>query len=316
MAQSSAMKPRVHWAKPSTTSSPGGCYKTMKKTGSILLLLGVVVGVISGCAATPEATVPPATETPWIIVATATPGSETIAKAERRQTARIVNVTATLGPPEPAGTRPTQTPWIVVVTPTRSEGPTKAPTKRATRTPTATARTTTAPTETLAAATATGTETPTVTPLAATSTPRSPTSTLPPPTSTTESGPHVYPPVLREPTDGALIAWGSTVVFVWEPVGALAVDEFYRLDIDRPGRPGAWAHYGDWVLTKEPTFAWGGSFKAPFHPPEGAGTALAHWWITVVRLVGEDEIGTPIVDAIGAASEKRMLHIEPRPVGR
>jgi hypothetical protein len=66
----------------------------------VLLLL---VGILSGCGATPEPTVPSPTQTPWIIVVTATPGSESVGQV-----------------------LPTQTPWIVTVTPARPKAATAA----------------------------------------------------------------------------------------------------------------------------------------------------------------------------------------------
>lgn len=61
-----------------------------------LVLLVALAGVLLGCGATPEPTEPPPTQTPWIVVVTATPGPEMV-----------------------AGLQPTQTPWIIVATPTR-----------------------------------------------------------------------------------------------------------------------------------------------------------------------------------------------------
>ncbi len=78
----------------------------------------LVGGLLAGCGTTPAPTEPPPTQTPWIIVVTATPGPEEVAEA-----------------------RPTQTPWIVVATPTRDRRPTPTPESDVlpTRTPTATA---------------------------------------------------------------------------------------------------------------------------------------------------------------------------------
>lgn len=60
-----------------------------------LLLIGLLVSVVAGCGATPEPAVQPPTQTPWIVVVTATPGVES----------EVVQAT--------------QTPWVIVVTPTR-----------------------------------------------------------------------------------------------------------------------------------------------------------------------------------------------------
>lgn len=295
----------------------------MRRIANILVLLGIVVVLASSCAPTLETLPSVATQTPWIVVVTATPGEEGGDKAQPTQTARVVMITATLGPPKPAETLPTQTPWIVVATPTTAKKATKAPTKRPTRTAAATA--TLAPTGAVAAAT--GTEVAN-TPVPATDTPPPPalTPTLPEPTNTTvaasptptsttsDPGGQIYPPPeLIEPTNEAQIEWDWTVVFDWMPVGDLAADEYYRLSLDRPGRQDAWPYYGDWVLTKDPTFNWSGSAKEPFHPPTGTGTALAYWWVTVVRKIGEDETGRAIVKEISAQSEQREMLIPAKP---
>jgi hypothetical protein len=69
----------------------------MKRLVGLLTLAGVLSGLLSGCGATPEPTQPPPTQTPWIIVVTATPGPDQLAQVQ-----------------------PTQTPWIIVATPTPS----------------------------------------------------------------------------------------------------------------------------------------------------------------------------------------------------
>jgi hypothetical protein len=61
----------------------------------LVLLASVLVAALAACGTTPEPTRPPATQTPWIIVVTATPAGETLAEAP-----------------------PTQTPWIIIATPT------------------------------------------------------------------------------------------------------------------------------------------------------------------------------------------------------
>jgi hypothetical protein len=83
-----------------------------------LISLVVLASVLLGCGATPEPTEPPPTQTPWIVVVTATPGPETVGSLQ-----------------------PTQTPWIIVATPTRrsqATAPSAAPageTKSPTSTP-------------------------------------------------------------------------------------------------------------------------------------------------------------------------------------
>ena len=67
----------------------------MKRLSALISLIALA-SVLLGCGATPEPTEPPPTQTPWIVVVTATPGSGTIASEQ-----------------------PTQTPWIIVATPTK-----------------------------------------------------------------------------------------------------------------------------------------------------------------------------------------------------
>jgi hypothetical protein len=81
----------------------------MRKILGPLVLLGVLGGVLVACGTTPEPTQPPPTQTPWIIVVTATPGPESVAE-----------------------NKPTQTPWIIIATPTRTEKVTPKATEQAT----------------------------------------------------------------------------------------------------------------------------------------------------------------------------------------
>jgi hypothetical protein len=67
----------------------------MRQLLLVLVALSALVGALAGCGATPEPTEPPPTQTPWIVIITATAGSE-----------------------EAAQVLPTQTPWIIVATPT------------------------------------------------------------------------------------------------------------------------------------------------------------------------------------------------------
>jgi hypothetical protein len=67
----------------------------MKKALLVLALLATLSGLLLACGATPEPTELPPTQTPWIIV-----------------------VTATAGPGGVGQVQATQTPWIVVTTPT------------------------------------------------------------------------------------------------------------------------------------------------------------------------------------------------------
>ncbi len=81
----------------------------MKKLLSLLVLGGVFAGLLIGCGTPSAPTNPPPTQTPWIIVVTATPGPDQVAEVP-----------------------PTQTPWIIVATPTRSARATATPMAEAT----------------------------------------------------------------------------------------------------------------------------------------------------------------------------------------
>ena len=96
-------------------------HTNMNKLLSAIVVLCALAGLLAGCGSTPEPTVPPPTQTPWIVVVTATPGVGDVAQVQ-----------------------PTQTPWIIVATPT----PTRGAAAPETETPTATSPTqspTTAP---------------------------------------------------------------------------------------------------------------------------------------------------------------------------
>jgi hypothetical protein len=69
----------------------------MKKLLVTMVAMALLAGVLAGCGTTPEPTEPPPTQTPWIVVVTATPGPQEVAQVQ-----------------------PTQTPWIIVATPTRT----------------------------------------------------------------------------------------------------------------------------------------------------------------------------------------------------
>jgi hypothetical protein len=256
-----------------------------------LLLLGSVTGIVAGCATTPEPTMLPLTQTPWIIVVTATPGPESMAEAQPTQTPRIIVATATPGEGRVAEVLPTQTPWIVVATPTsdRRAKPTS--------------------TDATPSATASGAETiqPTDTATPEKAAPPKPTGTPAPDTS-------VYPPpTLREPPDGARVHWRGELTLEWEPVGELADDEHYRVNLHRLSKTEGLSEYGDSVLSKEPSAVLRHSFLAAFHPPEVQGDANVEWWVTVVRKTGEDENGKPISLDLSAPSGKRILVLSPKP---
>ena len=71
----------------------------MKKLVPVLVTLCALAALLAGCGSTPEPTVPPPTQTPWIVVVTATPGAGDVAQVQ-----------------------PTQTPWIIIATPTPTRG--------------------------------------------------------------------------------------------------------------------------------------------------------------------------------------------------
>jgi hypothetical protein len=71
----------------------------MSKLVALLVAMCALVGLLAACGSTPEPTEPPPTQTPWIVVVTATPGAGDVAQA-----------------------LPTQTPWIVVATATATRG--------------------------------------------------------------------------------------------------------------------------------------------------------------------------------------------------
>ena len=84
----------------------------MSRQLALVLLGSALVAVLAACGTTPAPTLPPPTQTPWIIVVTATPGA-----------------------PELAETQPTQTPWIIVATPTPRQASLPAATEAATQGP-------------------------------------------------------------------------------------------------------------------------------------------------------------------------------------
>jgi hypothetical protein len=256
-----------------------------------LLLLGSVTGIVAGCGTTPEPTVLPLTQTPWIIVVTATPGQESLGEAQPTQTPLIFVVTATPGKEQVAEMLPTQTPWIVVATPTSD--------RRA------------KPTSTDAQARATASGGATIQPTDT----ATPGKTAPPkPTRTPAADTSVYPPPsLREPPEGARVPWRSELTLEWDPVGELAEDEYYRVDLHRPSETEGLSEYGDSVLSKEPSAVFRHSFLAAFHPPEVQGDAEVEWWVKVVRKTGEDENGKPVSLDLSAPSGKRTLVFDPKP---
>ena len=71
----------------------------MIKPVSLLVALCMLAGLLAACGGTPEPTAPPPTQTPWIVVVTATPKAGEVAQVQ-----------------------PTQTPWIIVATATATRG--------------------------------------------------------------------------------------------------------------------------------------------------------------------------------------------------
>jgi hypothetical protein len=122
----------------------------MNKLILVSVVLCLLAGLLAGCGSTPEPTDPPPTQTPWIVVVTATPGPEDVAQVQ-----------------------PSQTPWIIIATATPTRG-----TAPATKGPTAT---TTSPTESPTAPKPTETETATSEPPEPTDTPDASKLKYPPP---------------------------------------------------------------------------------------------------------------------------------------
>ncbi len=252
----------------------------MKRLLLAALASALVLVSLSGCGSAPAATVSAPTQTPWIVVITATDVAQVL---------------------------PTQTPWIVVITatpvPAASVGPTQAavmPTVEATQKATAKPTATTSP----------GVTTTTVPGTTATQTPRLPAPTL---TSRPTATPKYTAPVLSEPPSEVSISWGYKALLIWQPVGDLAEDEYYcvHLDAYRESDQAPW--YGDYAFTKDSSFLAGDAFLAPFHPPESQGRATVYWWVSVVRKTGQDPTGKPVGVEISPPSEKWLFFAEPKP---
>ena len=192
-------------------------HSNMKENLWLLVTLGTIAGLLAGCGATPEPTEPPPTQTPWIVVVTATSKPEGTAKVE-----------------------PTQTPWIIVATPT-PKGTATTPTPKETATKEGVS-TKPRPTDTAEPAATAGTE--------AVPTPAPPT-----PTNTPDAADLIYPPpALLDPPDGRPVSWKSSVVLNWSAVGELAEDEYYHLHLERRPATEGQEWYGDYVYTKEPEY--------------------------------------------------------------
>jgi hypothetical protein len=248
----------------------------MQKIIGLLVLVSSLTGILAGCGVMPEPTAPPPTQTPWIIVVTATPGPGDVAQIQ-----------------------PTQTPRIVVATPTRA--------KRVTPSPTAVQETTPATVESATASLEASAEP------RATTAPQTPTRP-PAPADTPAPGALKYPPpVLLDPPTNRPVSWNSRVLLKWAPVGELAEDEYYHLHLERPPKTDVQQWYGDYVYRKDTEYLLEGAFLAPFHLPAEQGDAVVNWWVRVVRKIGEDDSGKPLGVDVSGHSEKRTLIIEPKP---
>jgi hypothetical protein len=97
----------------------------MSRLLPVLLALCVVAGLLAACGGTPEPTVLPPTQTPWIVVVTATPGAGDVAQVQPTQTPWIIIATATSTAgaepttEAPTATSPTQSPTASRATPTK-----------------------------------------------------------------------------------------------------------------------------------------------------------------------------------------------------
>jgi hypothetical protein len=246
----------------------------MTKRIPFLVLAGLLVGALAGCGATPEPAAP--TQTPWIVVVTATPGAET-----------------------PAQAAPTQTPWIIIATPTGGVAARPSPTTGATAQPAASAEAT-QPAEP-------------VSPLPTPEPQPSPTGDTPA-VATPAAGAFKYPaPLLSEPPPGGRIQWQERRLLEWRSVGALAADEYYQVSFERPPQTEGMEYYGDYDFVQEPKFLFSDAFLAPFHPPEVQGEATVYWWVQLVHKTGETADGKPLGVAISPPSERWTLVIAPKP---
>jgi hypothetical protein len=246
----------------------------MRSSVFLLLVAGALTIALTGCGATPEPTPAPPSQTPWIIVVTATPGAEEAVEAQ-----------------------PTQTPWIIVATPTGSGAAKPAPTKaKATVTGEPEGQ---APEQATTEPTASDTASPTAKP--------------PAPTRTTSPSALKYPaPELEEPPDTYHVSWRSTVLLEWTSVADLDADEYYHVHIERPPTSEAVGWWGDYVYTKDTELLVEQAFLVPFHLAEEHGAAAGYWWVRVVRKTGEDDSGKPVGVDVSPPSERRILIFEPR----
>jgi hypothetical protein len=264
----------------------------MNKTALRLALLGLsfclLAVVLAGCGLTPAPTEAPATQTPWIVVVTATPGLEDLAEVQ-----------------------PTQTPWVIVATATEAKATQVAPTKSTTKSsPKPTKVPSSTAVETVAATPGAGTTEAGETEVAVTP------SETPTPTATPAPGEIKYQaPELLDPPPEGRVSWRSRVLLKWTSVGDLAEDEYYRLEFDRPPATEGMQPYGDYVYVKDNDYLWENAALAPFHPPEVQGEAVVYWWVRVVRKTGEDENGKPVGVDISTASDKWTLILETKPEG-
>jgi hypothetical protein len=251
------------------------------------LLAGLSIGVLAGCGPTPAPTEAPPTQTPWIVVVTATPEAGRVAEAQ-----------------------PTQTPWIIVATPTEAKKAKPTATKRATQS---------SPKATGEPSPAAG-KTDTATPGASATDAKATDSATPtePPTPTATPAPEeikYQAPELLDPPPEGRVAWRDRVLLKWTSVAELAEDEYYRLEFDRPPTTEGMEPYGDYVFLKENEYLWEKAALAPFHPPDVQGEAVVYWWVRVVRRTGEDENGKPVGVDISTPSDKWTLILETKPEG-
>jgi hypothetical protein len=243
---------------------------------ALLLVVSAVAGLLAGCGSTPEPTEPPPTQTPWIVVVTATPG-----------------------PGQAAQAQPTQTPWIIVATPTSDS-------QAEMQEPSATS------------ATDPAVETPTRAPAQTGEPAQEATATTQPatPTNTPDASVLTFPPpALLDPPNNQPVAWKSTMLLRWSPVGELAEDQYYHLHVERRPQTEGQTWYGDYVYTKETEHLLEAAFLAPFHLSAEHDKAVVYWWVRVVRQTGVDDNGKPVGVDIGAPSEERTMILDTRTEG-
>ena len=115
----------------------------------------------------------------------------------------------------------------------------------------------------------------------------------------TVSPPYLAPNLLLPPDGASFTLADDTIILQWASVGTLRENEAYEVTIkdvtDPEGRK-----LVDFVLDTK--FIIPASFRPASNTPH-----LIRWWVTPVRLVGNDEDGLPIYEPAGAVSTPRAF---------